>query len=144
MRHNLCLGATTFEPMSLDNIAELTDPLEFKIRDAWDLWIQNRGVNRTESILAKLMHVQEYGQKSFYSKYTKKGSAKTDILTIGKHFGRPEQGGKNGLAYRDFEGASYLGYDWSALTKKRKKTGKKLEQRKTHGGLESFYGAYTY
>ena len=61
MRRNLCLGATTFEPMTLDNIAELIDPLEFKIRDAWDLWIQNRGVNRTESILAKLMHVQEYG-----------------------------------------------------------------------------------
>jgi hypothetical protein len=66
----LCLGATTFEPMTLDNIAELIDPLEFKIRDAWDLWIQNRGVNCTERILAKLMHVQEYGQKSFYSKYT--------------------------------------------------------------------------
>jgi len=144
MRHSLCLGATAFEPMTLDNIAELIDPLEFKIRDAWDLWIQNRGVNCTERILAKLMHVQEYGQKSFYSKYTNNGSAKTNILAIGKHFGRREQGGKTGRPYLDFEGASYLGYDWSALTKKRKKTGKKLEQRKTHGGLESFYGAYTY
>jgi hypothetical protein len=143
MRSHLGLEDNSFKPQSICGVKELSDPSSLKIVDVYGLWKKDMGVKYTESLLAKLLKVDKYTFADFFSKKYKgnKAGSKNNILAIAKVYSHKKKGGKSGVAYLGFMDSSYAEFNWSTLTPTRKST-TRLHQRKTHSGLQSFYGTY--
>ena len=143
MRSHLGLENNSFKPQSMCGVKELSDPSSLKIVDVCGLWKKDMGVKFTESLLAKLLKVEKYNKADFFNKYKgKKVGSKNNILAIAKVYSHKKKGGKSGVAHLGFMDSSYAESNWSILTPTTRKSTTRLQQRKTHSGLQSFYGTY--